>query len=67
MIGHRCGNCQWWDNEHPSVAEAEPQLGKRVLGFCRKHKPGGLKIGHHFYGVWPLTDEADFCGEFREG
>lgn len=49
------------------MAEAEPQLGKRVLGFCRKHKPGGLKIGHHFYGVWPLTDEADFCGEFREG
>ena len=59
MIGHRCKNCTWWDNEHKRI----PVEG---AGFCRKHKPGGERRDGLIWGVWPLTDENDLCGEFRE-
>jgi hypothetical protein len=56
----------WWDNKHPATREIPSELGKTDLGFCRKHKPGSLRIGSYFYGVQPVTDGDDFCGEFRE-
>lgn len=65
MIGHRCRNCQWWDSEHPAIKLVPLELGKRRVGFCRKHKPGGIRIGQYFYGVQPVMDESEFCGEFR--
>ena len=66
MIGHRCHNCIWWDNQHPSAQGIPPELGKTDMGFCRKHKPGSLRIGNYWYGVQPVVDADDFCGEFRE-
>ena len=65
MIAHRCKHCIWWDNEHRSINDVPIELGKLVPGYCRKHKPGGLKIGRYYYGVWPVTDAEDLCGEFR--
>jgi hypothetical protein len=65
MIGHRCRNCVWWDNEHGSVAAIPIELHKIDPGFCRKHKPGGLKVGQHFYGVQPVMDGDEFCGECK--
>ena len=65
MIGYRCKNCTWWDCVHPSVALVKPAMGKTRVGFCRKHKPGAQKIGDHFYGVQPVMDAEEFCGEFR--
>jgi len=41
------------------------ELGKTDVGFCRKHKPGSLRIGSYFYGVQPVMDADEFCGEFR--
>jgi hypothetical protein len=41
------------------------ELEKRSPGFCRKHKPGGLRLGHYVYGVQPVMDADEFCGEFR--
>lgn len=67
MVGHRCKNCLWWDNEHESVTSIPGQLGKVNPGFCRKHKPGSLRIGQHYYGVQPVMDGDEFCGEFRPG
>ena len=66
MIGHRCEKCMWWDNQHPSIGHVKRELGKSRPGFCRKHKPGALKIGHVYYGVQPVMDAEEFCGEFRE-
>ena len=65
MIAHRCKDCTWWDSEHGSVAHIPVELYKVNLGFCRKHKPGSLRIGNYFYGVQPVTDADEFCGEFR--
>ena len=65
MISHRCKNCLTWDNQHPSVALIPLQLNKKDPGFCRKHRPGSLKIGQHYYGVQPIMDADEFCGEFR--
>ena len=39
---------------------------KTALLFSAKHKPGSLRIGSYFYGVQPVTDADEFCGEFRE-
>ena len=65
MITHRCKKCTWWDNQHPSVANIPPELDKTNPGFCRKHRPGSLRIGKYFYGVQPVMDGDEFCGEFR--
>jgi hypothetical protein len=65
MITHRCHNCQWWDDQHPTVKLIPLEFGKERVGFCRKHKPGSLRKGDHFYGVQPVTDANEFCGEFR--
>lgn len=54
-----CGKCLWWDSEHDRV----PIVG---AGFCRKHKPAGQNKAGELWGVWPLTDKNDFCGEFKE-
>ena len=67
MIENRCKHCQWWDNEHRSVNKIPIELGKNVPGFCRKHNPGGLRLGHYYYGVQPIMDADEFCGEFRRG
>ena len=62
MIGHRCRNCLWWDNEHDRVGT----LRDEGFGYCRKHKPLVYGKDSRHYGGWPLVDRADFCGEFRE-
>ena len=50
---------------HESVKLIPEILGKNRLGFCRKHKPGAIQIKNHFYGVQPVMDGEEFCGEFR--
>ena len=67
MIEHRCEDCQWWDGRPEMVKDVPLELGKTQIGICRKHKPGGLKIGNRYYGVQPITDAQEFCGEFRRG
>jgi len=72
MIEHRCKNCQWWDKEHRSVVllyvDKAPKFpGKKEMGFCRKHKPGAIKINNIYFGVQPVMDAEEFCGEFRQG
>jgi hypothetical protein len=66
VIEHRCKRCIWWDDRHRAVEYIPIQLHKTSPGICRKHKPGSLRIGEHFYGVQPITDADDFCGEFRK-
>jgi len=66
MIDYRCRACQWWDHLHPSVKLVPVIPGKERLGFCRKHKPGSERINGYYYGVQPVTDADEFCGEFRE-
>ena len=67
MVKHRCNNCMWWDSQHESVMLIPEVPGKSKMGFCRKHKPGALLIEQHYYGVQPVMDANEFCGEFREG
>jgi len=66
MIEHRCKNCTWWDNQHTSVERIPKKLNKGNLGFCRRRRAGSLRIDLHFYGVHPVMDGEEFCGEFKE-
>ncbi len=66
MIGHRCKKCTWWDNQHVSVRLIKIISAKPNPGFCRKHKPGAHRHEDHYYGVQPVMDAEEFCGEFRE-
>lgn len=65
MISHRCKSCVWWDNQHPSVEHIPQELDKACVGFCRRRKAGALRIGQYFYGVHPVMDADEFCGEFK--
>ena len=65
MIGHRCKNCIWWDNQHESVKAIPVIPGKSNVGFCRKHKPGVILLEKVHVGVQPVMDQDEFCGEFR--
>ena len=62
MISHRCKNCAWWDNAHKSLAD----VNDKAFGYCRKHKPLTVQRGNYVYGIWPLVDQLDLCGEFRQ-
>ena len=66
MIEHRCKKCTWWDSQHPYVRTIPKMLSKENPGVCRKHKPGALAIDRYYYGVQPVMDADEFCGEFRE-
>lgn len=57
-------NCMWFDAVHESLKEA--CLGLKPKGYCRKHKPGVVMNKAYCYGIWPLVDRLDFCGEFRQ-
>lgn len=61
MIGYRCKNCMWFDQEHTSLQDVPDNLG-----YCRKHKPMVYAIQQRYYGAFPLLDINDLCGEFRE-
>jgi len=64
MVGYRCMNCMWFDNQHESLKQA--CFADKPRGYCRKHKPGIIQTKAYYYGVWPLVDPLDFCGEFRQ-
>ena len=66
MVTYRCRNCIWWDNQHPSVELVPVIPGKYAIGICRKHKPGAERVNGYYYGVQPVMDAEEFCGEFRE-
>ena len=63
MIGHKCRDCLWWDNQHKRV---KLQSDDSDHGFCRKHKPVIFSCNNIYYGGWPLVEKNDFCGEFRK-
>jgi hypothetical protein len=67
MISHRCKDCEWWDNRHPSIADIPIELGKKTPGFCRRRKAVSLQIKQHVYGAHPVMDADEFCGEFKRG
>jgi hypothetical protein len=43
-----------------------PIKGKTRMGFCRKHKPGSINVNGCYYGIQPVQDSEEFCGEFRK-
>lgn len=61
----RCADCKFWDNRGDETRN----------GDCRKHAPIGVKTpgarrGHEVLdwrvtAMWPMTNPADFCGEFE--
>ena len=61
MITGYCKACGWFDKEHESL-KALPDN----LGYCRKHKPVVYGKEGRYYGGWPLVDQHDTCGEYRE-
>ena len=65
MITHRCKNCLWFDDKHPSVQFLPKIDWKQHPGFCRKHKPGAIMVDKSHVGVQPVMDADEFCGEFR--
>ena len=65
MKGH-CGECDWWDSEHPRLRFAPAVPGIEKPGFCRKHKPGAYLLSNYWIGIQPIMDSMAGCGEFRE-
>jgi hypothetical protein len=50
---------------HPYIKTIPIELSKDGPGVCRKHKPSALAIRNYYYGVQPVMDAEEFCGEFR--
>ncbi len=66
MIGHKCKKCMWWDDQHTGIKFIVELSWKPNPGFCRKHKPGAIRIEKNHIGIQPVMDGDEFCGEFRE-
>lgn len=65
MIKHRCKNCIWWDSVHISVTSIPITEEKQMPGFCRKKRPNVMLFKQHHFGVQPVMDAEEFCGEFK--
>lgn len=69
-MSRKCETCEWFDASHPRLKGLKAEL-KKVLpgienpGFCRKHKPGGFRVGHYVIGCQPVMDADEYCGEYR--
>jgi hypothetical protein len=57
----RCADCLWFDRSHQTLKDAPKELG-----YCRKKYPVVFAREGRYYGGWPLVEQDDFCGEFRE-
>ena len=66
MITHRCKNCIWWDKQHISVGNIPVTAEKPSPGFCRKKRPNVILFKEHHFGVQPVMDANEFCGEFKQ-
>ena len=47
MIGHRCKDCIWWDDQHLSVRYIPATSEKLKPGFCRKKRPNVILFKEH--------------------
>lgn len=67
MIGYRCKNCLWWDNQHEGVKYIPLIDWKATPGFCRRRRAGVVGLGKsHHMGIHPIMDADEFCGEFKK-
>jgi len=66
MITYKCKTCLWWDREHISVKSIPIIEEKPNPGFCRKKRPNVVLFKEHHFGVQPVMDADEFCGEFKE-
>jgi len=55
----------WWDNQHISVQYIPPTKEKLNPGFCRKKRPNVILFKDHHFGVQPVMDAKEFCGEYK--
>jgi len=65
VINNRCKNCIFWDNQHISVKTIPATEEKPNPGFCRKKRPNVILFKEHHFGVQPVMDAEEFCGEFK--
>lgn len=54
-MNNACSVCKFWKELY---TEKEP------VGECRKTTPSRSETGK---GVWPKTNDNDWCGEYEEG
>lgn len=62
-----CGHCPMWD-VFPFPAECSEGCGgnhEEEKGLCRLNAPSAIR-GTDGHGVWPVTNNDDWCAEGRE-
>lgn len=56
-----CEECFYWDSS-TQLRDADPD----TTGQCRKRAPSmDTTYGSPQVAMWPITEDADWCGEFR--
>ena len=57
---NKCSFCRSW-NKTKSITRNRQYI---YVGECRKHTPI-VEKEFNYYGIWPITYEDDWCGEFE--
>jgi len=65
--GRTCASCRYWRQ-----AAREPAAGAGDVGWgqCRRMPPALPAVRDDrllLVGIWPHTEEGDWCGEWRSG
>lgn len=55
----QCSSCAYWDRLPPERDMEDD------AGLCRRYPPVVLLDDGEPFTIWPLTDDADMCGEYR--
>lgn len=68
VAGHTCGTCRFWRTS--GRGEGVRPDGDTGWGQCRRMPPALPVVRDDkllLVGLWPHTEEGDWCGEWRAG
>ena len=57
-MNKQCKDCIYWDKWKFNI--------DIVFGYCRKNPPIVISQSALDKAIWPLVEETDWCGEFKE-
>lgn len=61
MIDTLCGTCRFWDPYNDTSGNCQRYAPKPILW----HSLQGNSAGNLTDALWPVTSEADYCGEWE--
>ena len=61
-----CRTCAYWQPPGEDAYEISAKRGVALYGQCRRNAPELTRTDGGFRGMWPTTQERQWCGEHAD-